>query len=338
MDDSYNALSKTRARAITSGNADRYIANETAALTAGERSLLQLLKTWVHWDSAKRGTLKSIALSVGKMAKCQGVSKSTIRRRLNGLREAGEIVAIEQFSPQGRQQSSVYIFPKLTAWLNELKVSEIVTALMSDSDHDDEENRADVEEGVTYETPIKQSSYSKKNTYMQFSSKEDFLRVKGSVRYVPQLFSIIRKMRPGVDADLIFSFFREWICRDGFILKSGKTYIGLLFQFAKCCKIPYVNGFAQSKVKTKAINNPKPDYSAIEPQGNNLIDRIRRSIFEHNPEVYRSWFYEAKLTVDDKKLTYTGKTAFMNQYVQRTYDQFLCRLAASEGLKPRYAT
>lgn len=340
MDDSCKAMSKTRARAITSGNADRYIANETSSLTAGERSLLQLLKTWVHWDSAKRGTLKSIALSVGKMAECQGVSKSTIRRRLTGLRDAGEIVAIEQFSPEGRQLSSEYIFPKLTVWLNELKVSKIVEALTAGGDLDEEQVTTEAREGVTSETPIKQGSYSKKNTYMRFSSKEDFLSVTGSVRYVPQLLGIIRKMRPGIDPDVIFRFFREWISKDGFILKSGKTYIGLLFQFAKWCKIPYVNGFdpskAANKAKTKA--EPKPDYSAIEPKGDGLLDRIRRGIFEHSPAAYRSWFHDADFSVDGEALIYTGKTSFMNQYVQRTYDQFLRHLAASEGLIPRYAT
>lgn len=340
MDDSCKAMSKTRARAITSGNADRYIANETSSLTAGERSLLQLLKTWVHWDSAKRGTLKSIALSVGKMAECQGVSKSTIRRRLTGLRAAGEIVAIEQYSPQGRQQSSEYIFPRLTAWLNKLKVSEIVDALTAGDDIDDVQDAKEEGEGVTSETPTKQGSYPKKNTYMRFSSKEDFLGVTGSVRYVPQLLGIIRKMRPGVDPDVIYRFFLEWISKDGFVLKAGKTYIGLLFQFAKWCKIPYVNGFDPSKAEKKAGNNadPKPDYSAIEPKGDGLIARIRRGIFEHSPAAYRSWFHEAELTVDGKALIYTGKTSFMNQYVQRTYDQFLRHLAASEGLNPRYAT
>lgn len=335
MDDSCLAMSKTKTRAITSGNADRYLASETADLTAGERSLFQFLKTHLFWDEAKRGTLKTIPLSVKLMAERQGVSTATIRRRLSGLREAGEVRIVERFSGEGRQLASEFIFPKLTVWLNELKVSDVVDALTEGREETDQTRSEG--EGVSDETPIKQGSYSKKNTYMRFLTKEDFLGVTGSVRYVPQLLGIIRKMRPGVCPDVIFRYFKEWISSDGFVLKSGKTFIGLLFQFSRWCKIPYINGFTPRQ-STEPQKPAEPvDYSDIKPVGDDVVSVIRRQIFDQSPSVYRAWFHKTSIRLKGDVLEFCGETGFVTGYLSQNFDQMLRHIAGARGLTARFA-
>lgn len=324
-------------QSITSGNVNKYVyGGNTADLSISERSLLSFLASKLHWGSAEQGIVLSQVIKVSEMAEVHGVCRQSVQRWLAKLCEAGEVVKETRFSATGRQRGSRYSFPKLIAFLRDLKASEVVDDLTRDDAELDLDEDLVAERSVDA-APTLQGFSKKKNTYLKFDKKSDFLKVTGSVRYSPRLVAIIRRQRPGACPDRIFKFFKEFIQRDDFVLRKGGSYISLLFWFAKRCTVPYFGDYTPVKRglegDTSGSEAVQTDFSKYEPQGTDVVGRIRTLLFKLNPVQYKNWFYDADIKVEGSSVTCRGKSSFTTEYIKTRHADMLSDLCKSLGFE-----
>lgn len=330
------ATKRLNPKFITSGQTDRYLRTEIDHLTPTERGFLSYLKSFIMWTEAKRGYIRTTEVKVETLCVKFKRSRATIQRWLSKLTKAGEILAQRQYWPNGREKVSFYTFPNLCAWIMELKGYEQLEELKAEEDGRDDyvadKNEAPIKQGL---------SSSKKNTYIRFSNfgKSDFLGITGSVKYVPRLVGIIRKLRPGVDPDVIFNYFREWISKPEFVLRKGCSYIGIFWGFVKRCKVPYDGSYTPkaSNDGAKASKTaPKPNYDDVKPADTGTPEStFRLAIFAQEPAVYRNWFAKAVVDVSEQMVKITGNSSFETRYIDQHYANLVQRAAYTLGLTAR---
>lgn len=321
---------------ITSGQTDRYLRLEIDHLTPTERGFLSYLKSFIMWGEAKRGNIRTVEMKIETMCQKFNRSRATIQRWLSKLTKSGEILAERQFWPNGREKVSFYTFPNLCSWITNLKGYEQLDELKAEDDDNGNHQAADADKS---EAPTKQGlSSSKKITYIRFSDfgRKDFLNISGSVKYVPRLVGIIRKVRPGVDPDVIFNFFREWISKPEFVLRKGCTYVGIFWGFVKRCKVPFDGPYTPKVAKSGQEARQaaaKPNYDEVKPADDGTPEsKLRLALFDEAPAVYRNWFDKAVFETSDQMIRLAGKTMFETRYIAQHHENLVKRLGHALGL------
>lgn len=284
------------------------------------------------WKMASSGHLQTIPVRIRKIAEGLNVSIRSVKRYIASLIEDGELVAHQQFGEFGQQTANVFTMPKLAQHLSSLDLKDIEEEIgQSASDLPLAEGGGD-----SSDTPNKQNSFSKRNTYIRFleiGKKEEFLAVSGSVRYVPQILSVIRKARPGVDPDLIYRWFKEFISRPGFELQAHiPHYFALLRIFARGARLPG-DPPREAKPATPSANARTP---APQPEFGGPLEPLQRAVCkEIGTAPFAAWFNDVVFAPceENQRLRLTVRNEFIRGYLERTYGQILNGLARHHGLR-----
>lgn len=330
-------------RSIVSGNQGRYLEHKRSLPMKLQPVMFHLFgKT--DWHHARRGYLQTKPVRHAELAALLQCSVRTVKRKIKELVALGELVIHSRFRANGMQLEHIYTLPKVVAFLKNLKVEDICEDLeepASDLFNEDSSAQPKIDEtgGDSDVTPLKQSS-STKNSYIRFSKereKEEILAITGSIKYVPRILGIIRSARPGIDPDLVFRFFKEFIGRPDFILrKAWKSYLSLLFHFAKTASLP---GDWKPKTGSKPDTSTgvKPSIAETKPAPAGDSDEaiLRRAIHAIAPSMYWAWFDETDIEVRDGHATIRAKSGFVSRYIQNNFADLLGRAGYESSMRLR---
>jgi len=312
---------------IVSGNQMRYLA--ASELPMSLQAVMVQLFSKTDWALASRGHLQTIPVRYKLIADALCVSVRSVKRYVASLIQMGELEGHKQFGDFGQQLANVFTMPKLAAHLKSLNLKEIEDEIGQDTPELPHLEAG----GDSEDTPYKQNSSTKRNTYIRFKKireKEEFLAIRGSIRYVPQICKVIQKARPKVDPDLVYNWFKQFISRPEFVLLDHiPSYFTLLRIFARKVRLPGEHKPGAEPVLTKPDPVPTPsfagDFAELRKELCNFIGAAS----------YIAWFGEAKFTADDhsKALKLSVSTNFIKSYVQTSFGDLLDELSARRGFR-----
>jgi hypothetical protein len=313
---------------ITSGNQNRYLRDNPLPMRL--QALMVQIFNSTDWVLRERGYMQTKPIKYGDLARSLCCSVRTVIRNMKELVALGEVVIHSRFAASGRQVQSILTLPKLAGYISRLKTSDIAKELEQPIGA----AKAGQTRGDTDDAPSKQKSSSKMNTYIRFKNifkKDEFLELDGSIQTYPQITSIIKRARPGIDPDIIYGFFREFIAADGFQLKKHiPHYFALLRMFARTCRLP-------GSKRGSELHRQEPTRVAPEPlpipQDPGVVGEAKRLLLKHLGDLrYRNWFAELHFEEADGCLKLGAKSTFVRSRLLQEFDRQLDQLSHALGL------
>jgi hypothetical protein len=307
---------KINPEAINSGSQNRYLRDN--GLPIHLQALMLQMFNRTDWVLRNRGWLQTKPLRVRELSKSLCCSERSVRRYIRDLEARGEIKVHRRFAPSGRQVASIYTMPKLVEFLKNQK---------------GEASAKEMEEPITdqagelgadnCDTPSKQKSSTKINTYIKFldiTKKDEFLKITGSIKNLPQIRKTIEKARRDVDPDEIYRSFREFIGRANFTLKKYiPHYFRLLAIFAKKYRGP--GSYSSEPVKMKPT--PKVEPVDIPTETGPVGDAKRALLSSVGDAKYRAWFEKIRFEWSGSDLTLFAPSPFIRRHISEQFSQYL---------------
>lgn len=316
-----------RPGSIVSGNQIRYLVQSHLPLTL--QAVMVHLFNKTNWSLASTGRLQTLPVRYKSISEKLNVSVRSVQRYICSLIDEGEIVVHERYGEFGEQLPNIFTMPRLVQFLKGFKIKDIEKEI-----GEDPATFADREVGGDNDdTPLKQNSSTKRNTYIHFTEirkKDEFLSVDGSIRNIPQLCKIIRKAQPGIDPDLIYLWFKEFISPKDFKLRDHiPSYFTLLRIFAHKFRLPGDN--SKSSKPPKAVTNPTPS-----PEIRGELSELRQQLCQAiGASKYVVWFSDVEFSSKEEPQTLVVKasTNFARNYLSTTFSDVIEYFALRHTLR-----